>query len=116
MLVPPPPQMVRAFLPNTAFALAQEGDGAGVQRLQGRLAGRLRRQALHGCCGSTEAAAKGFGTRSLRRGDDTILFGAGVDAVTQWLLGMWTAETVGLGYIGSAARQQVRWAQAATRV
>ena len=108
--------MVRAFLPNAAFALAQEGDGAGVQRLQGRLAGRLRRQALHGCCGSTAAAAKGFGTRSLRRGGDTILFGTSVDAVEQWLLGMWTAEAVELGYIGFAARQQVRWAQAATRM
>ena len=64
VLVPPPPQMVRAFLPNTAFALAQDG----------------------------------------------------VDAVEQWLLGMWTAEAVELGYIGFAARQQVRWAQAATRV
>ena len=108
--------MVRAFLPNTAFALAQDGDGAGVQQLLGRLAGGLMRQALRGCCGRTEAAAKGFGTRSLRRGGDTILFGAGVDAVEQWLLGMWTAEAVELGYIGFAARQQVRWAQAATRV
>ena len=77
---------------------------------------KLMRRALRECCGYSEAQAAGFGTQSLRRGGDTALFEAGVGAERRRLLGMWKTEAVELSYIGFAARQRMRWTQAAARM
>ena len=70
------------------------------------------RACLQDCCGYDEHTADIFGTHSMRRGGDTMLFDAGVDQQHRQLLGLWRTATAEIGYVGYSARQHMSWAKA----